>query len=573
MTTVLDPPGTVFDADGWPQSWSAEFGCFMHSVLWNQLTGEPITSLQPKQFELLKMTPLMRSRWDVCEVCKNKYVRTNPNGRWTPEHCPTCVPGGVAEPIPTRIGFGGAAGGSKSRTARALAIIAAHLWPGSSTCIVRLTEQQLKDNHVTPFMREVPRDLYDINLSDLEVRWTKTKSLTHFRYLRHEKDLDNFQGPSWDLVILEESTQIPWELISWVIGNRNRATVDGTYPFAVFPSNPGGRSHHHYKRLFIDRRFNADAAEKPEDYAFLKAKLSDNFVLMKRDPGYIRKLDQLAEPYRSWQRDGDFEAGAGAALPQLNRSRHIVPFFVPPAHWRMFGGFDWGYEHPFSFGVYAVNEDGRVFKCDTITSRGLQPVAIAQRITEAMQARGLDPKRLNYVAAGHDCWADHKARGEHGPTIAERMIEHGFGLIRANISRVTGLNNLREYLDWEGRGGFDDAGLPLHDDPALVFMRTPGNEKCFECMEMAVPDPDFVEDVLKTNADQFGEGGDDLLEETRYALSSRPPRAPSLIKDKFVNAWSKAALEYEMKQGRIVRHEPVVNRDDVGFLHPDFGQL
>src|SRR5690606_34435216 len=158
------------------------------------------------------------------------------------------------------------------------------VWPGSTTAIIRETEGQLIDNHVGPFTREVPRHLYTLNQNRLEVRWKQTGSALHFKYLKHSKDLNNFQGPAYDVVIAEEATLLNPTLLDWMLGNRNRASVPGTTPFALFPSNPGGPGHHWFKRLFIERRFDPDRDEQPGDYAFLPAKLADNYVLRVEDP-------------------------------------------------------------------------------------------------------------------------------------------------------------------------------------------------------------------------------------------------------------------------------------------------
>lgn len=530
---VKYPPGTVFDEEGYPMSWSYEYECWMHHVLWDQGTGTPIYSLQPIQWELVKLTPLLR-----------------PHG----------------EAGPTRIGFGGAAGGTKSHTARAVAAMIAQLWPGSNTIIFRETEDAVKENHVDRFELEVPPELYEINRADLVVKWNNG-SRTRFGFLGHDKHLKKYQGQEYDCMIFEEGTHFLWKWVSWLMGNRLRSSTAGTTPFVLIPTNPGNVGHFWFKRLFVDRNYHSDNDERAEDHVFLQARLDDNYVLRKRDPAYIRKLNTLTEPHRSWLRDGDFHAGAGTGLPQLSRSKHIVPFFVPPAHWPMFGGFDWGFDHPFSFGIYAVNEDNRVFKVDTITGRWLQPLEICDRIIEVMKMRGLNHERLMYVAAGHDAWADHKARGENLPTIAERMIARGIPLIKANISRVAGLNNLREFLAWEKRGPNGE-----DDDPGLVFMKTPGNLLTFSCLEERVPDPLNIEDVLKTDADAFGQGGDDYYDETRYALASRPPRAASLIKQQYVRAFSKAALVHEMEQGRKVKDRSPIAAGTT-LLHPEFGDI
>lgn len=532
---VVYPPGCEPDERGFMRYWSDEHDCWMYPVLWNTETGEPIYSLQPKQFDCLLLTPLMR------------FYGTKG---------------------PTNIGFGGAAGGGKSYLARVVATAAGHLWPGSKAIIFRETLDAVKENHVEKFMQEIPAHMYDINLSDLRVTWRANGSSIRFGHLQDERALKKYQGQDYDVMVFEEGTQYAPKLIRWLVGNRLRATVKGSTPFALIPTNPGGVGHYEFKRLFVDRRFHEEKEEDPEDFAFLQSKLDDNRVLIQRDPIYIRKLDRLEEPHRSWLRDGDFAAGAGASFPQLDRRVHMLKgkWFIPPPHWTCFGAFDWGYEHPFSFGYYAANEDGRVFKFMTITGRHLNDHNIAERILDSLRTKGLDPDRLLYVAAGHDCWHEIKAREEHGITTAERFIKMGLPLIKANISRISGVKQIREYLAWQGRAL--DGG---DTEPGFTYLDEPGNWAALEVLETRVPDPDNVEDVLKTDADAFGQGGDDHYDCDRYALMSRPSRPKSPMLEEHVRAFEPSVLAYEADTGRKVKNQPLPH--EAGVVHPEFGDL
>ncbi len=476
-------------------------------------------ALQPKQIEAYNLTPLARK------------------------------PG---ETGPVHIGFGGAAGPGKSYCARVIATSVALTWPGSSCVIYRKTKADVKKNHVHDFMDEVPQYLglwKSYNDDDMCVTW-KNKSRTYFAYLQYDKDVQRAHGAAFDCIIFEEATHYTWYMISWLTGNRLRSSVDGTVPFAFYPSNPGERGMAWYKRLFIQRRFRGE--ERPEDYAFVQAKLSDNVELLTRNPDYIRKLDTLPEPARSWLRDGNFAAGAGSALSQIDWKRHLVKPFKDeiPEYWLQFGCFDWGYHHPFSFGWYVVTEDGDIFKVETVTGwRMLVPQQI-ERIKSVVPV-----EKLRYIVAGHDVWTKQIARGENTPTIQEQFFEQGMLLFHANIDRKQGLQHLRKVLDWETSGPFVD-GKPTEGDPQLRFFDTPNNRKCLEQLENMTVDPRDPEDVLKVNADDFGEGGDDMYDETRYAVASRPPTPDSPWAESELDAWSPAVLEHEMReQRRSKRHK------------------
>jgi phage terminase large subunit len=494
--------------------------------------GQVIYALQPKQFEFYCLTPLYR------------------------------------EFGPTNLGYGGAAGGAKSHTARAIAVAVALFWPGSTSIIFRRTEKEVKENHLYKFLEEVPREvelngkrqrLYSYNGSDLAFTFLNGSRII-LGHLRHEEDVFKYQGPAFDLMIFEESTHFSAKQVEWLTGNRLRATVPGSRPFAVYPSNPGNRGHSWYKRKFITRNYRD--GEDPADYAFIQSFLKDNQILMQRDPTYLVKLNRLPEPWRSWMRDGNWSAGAGAALPELNRQVHIVDPFDIPRHWPRFGAFDWGYSHPFSFGEYACTEDGDVFKVETVIGHRLQPHEIADRIK-----RKVDVSRLQYMVAGHDLWAEIKARGENTPTLAEQFQQHGLHFSQANIDRVQGLNNLRGYTAWQSTGPDGTEG-----DPALRFLDTEGNNRCFEQLENMVTDPDEQEDALKVDADDFGDGGDDCYDETRYGLASRVSKAPSMVRREKVQAFSKATLTYEhdrLYRGRGDSREVPTRRDQLN--HPEFG--
>jgi hypothetical protein len=484
-------------------------------------------ALQPRQYECYKLTPVFRP--------KNK-------------------------PGPTHIGFGGAAGGGKSYLSRAVMTAVAMMWPGSTGILFRRTEREVKENHVNKFRAEVPsiiqgRQLYKYNGNDLLVNWYNG-SRTYFGYLKNDQDVFIYQGPEYDWMIFEESTHYSHFQVNWLTGNRLRATVPMARPFALYPSNPGGPGHFWYKRWFIEKRFHEADGEKPEDFAFLQAKLADNPELINRDPRYKEKLDRLPEPWRSWLRDGDFSAGAGSALAELRREVHLIHPFERPAHWPIFGAFDWGYNHPFSFGFYTTSEDGDLFKIDTVTGRRLLPHEIADRVKGRMVDLGI--VKLQYISAGHDAWAKIKARGEDTPSIADQFADLGLPLSQANIDRKMGLQSLRAALSYKERGP-DKTDIT----PRLRLFETDTNKRCYDCLETLVTDPDDPEDVLKTDADDWGEGGDDMYDETRYAIASRPAAAKSTWgSQEQLNAWSPEALAAErerLTRGRgdkVMRQRP-----------------
>lgn len=508
-----------------------------------------VYGLQPKQLLAYRMTPLYRG---------SKGVRY--------------------------LGYGGAAGGAKSHTARAIATAVASQWWGSTSIIFRKTEKEVKENHYQKFRTELPTHaikdgrkvkFYEWNGSDRAFTFPHMGgSRILLGHLRRDDDVFKYQGNEYDCIIFEESTHYTWFMISWLLGNRLRATVPHSKPFAVFPSNPGNIGHQWYTRLFIRKDYREH--EDPAQHAFVQSKLADNAILQARDPDYEKKLNRLPEPYRSWQRDGDFEAGAGSALPQLRRAIHLVKPFGIPDYWQRFGAFDWGYSHPWSFGEYAVSEDGDVYCLQTIRGRLQLPWDIAQRIGELCP----QAKQFRYIAAGRDVFEVRKARGEgntkddNAPTLNEHFQDAGFrNLIKANTARMFGLENLRIYLAWDNTGPLVD-GMPTPGDPALRFFDNASNRLAVDQLEAMVPDPDNPEDVLKVDADEMGDGGDDDYDQIRYACSSRPRKAPSVEEKKPIRAFDPAILKLEMDRGRKPddTREKLPARRRQAPLHPEMGE-
>lgn len=488
------------------------------------VNGQVIYGLQPKQELCFHHTPL--------------------SGQWADHGSPTWI------------GYGGAAGAAKSHTARAIAARVAFQWPGSTGIIFRKTLGEVEENHVNKFLEEVPASLARYTGGRKMMLTWANGSRTFFGYLRTEKDKFRYQGNEYDYMAFEEATHYGWDTVNWLISNRLRATTKKATPFALFPSNPGNVGHFWFKRLFIDKRYDPDRGEEPENYAFIQAFLTDNDILMERDPKYIKKLNMLPEPWRSWLRDGDFHAGAGLFFQDLDRRVHLVEPFEVPEHWPLFAGFDWGYAHPWAFGVYAADEDGTVWKIATFHGRRQTHEQILASIKDQAGAHRIDLDRLGYVVCGLDVFHRRgRELGYDGPTLAEKMMDAGLVPIEANTERVKGATNLREYLHWEDE---PTGYIP----PALKFFKNPGNIVCYEILESRVADEDNPEDVLKTDANDFGEGGDDDYDETRYAMASRPARAMSIGLDRIVSAFDPEVLAYEADEKRRVRDLPMKSRGD-----------
>lgn len=267
------------------------------------------------------------------------------------------------------------------------------------------------------------------------------------------------------------------------------------------------------------------------------------------------------------------KGGAGAALPQLDRKVHLIAPLKIPSHWRRWGAFDWGFDHPWVFGDFASDEDGTVYLVSSAMGRRDLPEAIAEKI----QAHCATDS-MYVIACGHDTWQEHKQRSDDTPTVAEELQKAGLTQItKANIDRVAGLNNMRRYVAWRGQNGEPDSvpkffvfrGEGSSYDP---YPGRSSNDIIFAGLERAVLDPKEREKPLEVRAVN-GKNGDDEFTMVRYGLAARPLNAVVPEEAELDNAWSPEALYQDLEKRRVKNIRmpaPTASRADTE-LDPEFG--
>ena len=196
--------------------------------------------------------------------------------------------------------FGGARGGGKSFVVRVAAVLYCYKYPGITCMIVRKTYPELEENHIVPLTNDLK--CYHTDKKERMARYNDRKKVITFpngsrilfRYCDTDKDADHFQGVEIDILFIDEGTHQTEERFS-KLSACNRGTND--FPHRTYITcNPGGVGHAWLKRLAIDKHYIGK--EKPEDYAFIQSKVTDNLPLMQKDPNYIRNLEALPPKLR-----------------------------------------------------------------------------------------------------------------------------------------------------------------------------------------------------------------------------------------------------------------------------------
>lgn len=263
------------------------------------------------------------------------------------------------------IGYGGARGGGKSWAVRTKSKLLCLNYDGIKVLIVRRSYPELTANHI---------DVLRVELAGIAKYNKQEKMFTFgngstisFRYCAKDSDLDNFQGSEYDCIFLDEATQLSEHQFEVL-----RACLRGVNDFPkrmYLTCNPGGQGHAWVKRLFIDRRFKE--TENPDDYVFIQAKVKDNKPLMENQPDYVQQLEGLTGKLKKAWLDGDWNIFEGQFFEDFvdnpnhyedRQYTNVIKGFEPPADWKIYRSYDFGYSDPFSCGWWAVDYDGRLYR-------------------------------------------------------------------------------------------------------------------------------------------------------------------------------------------------------------------
>lgn len=356
------------------------------------------------------------------------------------------------------------------------------------------------------------------------IKWAQLNAADHYvsipglgsLYLRSAEAIDSVRGIGKNLrgVIIDEAAHLDLEralqdvVLPALLDNQGWLILMSTTN-AAWDGNVGRVLPSYFNRICEEIR----AGKRTKNWEAFYGTAFDNPVI--DDAGVNELVAEYAPGSAAMEQEVYAKllvGGVGLALDMLDEKKHIVPRFKPPSHWRQFGAFDWGYNHWWVFGWFTMDEDGVVTLVDTIWGRRDLPEQIAKKIGKIVPVDKLSP-----IVAGHDVFVEKgRAIGFTGPTIAQIMTSHGVTLSPGDIRRVLGLDNLRRYL--------------AHDEhpPRFVMMETDGNRRVFQQLASMQIDPRNLEDALKVDATESGEGGDDGYDMVRYGLMrfrlySQPP--------------------------------------------------
>lgn len=257
-----------------------------------------------------------------------------------------------------------------------------------------------------------------------------------FGYCASDRDLLRYQGQEYDVVAIDEATQLSEYQFS-VFKACLRGCND--FPKRIYLTcNPGGVGHGWVKRLFVDRDFRD--GESPEDYDFIQALVYDNEILVKKNIGYVKQLESLPKRLREAWLHGRWDVFEGQFFPEFNYSEHVCDRSVIDIHrLRRFVAFDYGFDMTAAL-VLGADAEGNLFVIDEFCESGLTLSRAAEEISRLCR-----PYAPEYAVASPDLWNRRQDSGKSGFEIMQAC--DGMPPMRsADDRRVAGWRVLREYL-------------------------------------------------------------------------------------------------------------------------------
>lgn len=441
------------------------------------------------------------------------------------------------------VGFGGARGGGKSWAVRTKAKLLAVRYAGIRILIVRRTYPELINNHINILRKEL-LGIAKYNDKDKVLKFYNGSTI-NFAYCAKDQDLDRLQGVEYDIIFLDEATQLSEYQMKTIT-----ACLRGVNSFpkrVYYTCNPGGQGHQYIKRIFIDKRY--EDGEEPDDYSFIQSLVTDNVALMREQPDYIKQLEALPPKLREAWLFGRWDIFEGQFFedfrdnPDHYKDRqhtHVIDPFEIPSGWQIYRSFDWGYNRPFSCGWWAVDYDGVIYRilelygCTKTPNEGLKwtPDKVFSEIHRIeVEHRWLSGKQITGIA-DPAIWD-----AETGESIAETAAKHGVYFSPADNSRLNG------WMQVHYRFAFDDNGYPM----MYVF----SNCKAFIRTIPLLQYSDHKPEDLDTD------GEDHVADEVRYFCMSRPIKpSVDVVPDAFASNPLHVFLDVDKKDLSVPQVRP-----------------
>ena len=397
--------------------------------------------------------------------------------------------------------YGGARGGGKT----CALVWEAFMWglehPGANMFIFRETFTMLEANVILEWKNSIPEALYKYNESKHIAKLANGTQI-NFAFVNNEDDARKYQGANIDWIGVDELTKHTEKEIQLLLTCLRSAK--GFKPKFRGTCNPGGVGHLWVKEEYIlPTEYGKKVITDPiygVTKKFIPATVYDNEVLMRNDPNYVRRLENLPENEKQAFLYGNWDIFEGRFFGEWKEETHVIKPFEIPREWKKYVSIDWGY-NDYTDVLWHATNGKHIYTYRELHVKETSVRDVAHMIKQLMN---YDEKPVLWVGSP-DMW---QTRGmgdkNHGANIAEVFAQEGIYWTKADNSRIIGWQVMREYM------------LNTDDEtPRWQVFSTCAN--IIRCLPLAQYDDKKLEDMA-TEPHEIT----DALDSARYFLMTRP---------------------------------------------------
>lgn len=364
---------------------------------------------------------------------------------------------------------------------------------GKSYCAISqscIDDAQRYDGIKILFLRKVQRAAHEsfLDLTRKALKYCKVEiknktllfpngSQMLFGGFRNSADIEKYIGIEYDLIVIEELTQLTFDIFQKLDGSLRTGRTDGYIPRMYLTTNPGSIGHQWVKDMFVNPYRNH--AEK--DTRFVPFNYTANPYI---DANYGNYLDSLSGELRKAWRDGDWDLNEGCAFA-FDYSKHVVKSWDTDETWIGIRGIDDGYAAPYCC-LWALYQPitGRVY----VYREDYQTKLTNKIQAERIMMKTSEEENKHIVATYCDPAMFGRKNNEEVTSAYEVYNQCGIVLQKGNNDRINGKRKIDNLLANKPDG-----------KPGIII-----NESCINLIDQLtnmIYDEKRIEDVGTRQAD------------------------------------------------------------------------
>lgn len=413
-------------------------------------------------------------------------------------------------------------------------------WESCDILVLRRTFKELESGAIKDFLTFVPPEIYKYDQTRHVAEFTNGSRVV-FGHCANNKmrDIEQYLGSAYPGILIDECGQFSSEAWGMLYSRNivNAACKPNAYghlpiPVVVGCTNPLGPYYEYYRTVFVQK----EPFERPEGarrdkngawwvietgepyniydpslYAFQRSTAMDNPEFLKRDPGFIARMNSLPKAQRDKKLLGLDGAVEGAYYDCFDPYEHVINLREDPEAvifqpWQMVvGSQDWGMQH-----ANAAYLATKALVRTVGTDYKLKTVVFRETVTQGGKT--------------HKEWAtlfNNMCKYPSGERVVPKIIAFSHEKFSKQVTSHTPAEEYSRELRTYGLPAVTRATQDRIGSASLMYNLLKNGDLVFldNCKEIvnAIPslmrDPDNIDDVLKVST-----RGDDCFDAVRYLL-------------------------------------------------------